>query len=447
MERGIESMLRNKKRTATALLTGAVLVTSLLQAMCVDTAAKTLGTDYKESLLVQGFPQSYVSLLTSLHESYPQWVFEPVDTGLEWNTVLEQESVNGVNLVAKSADDSKKSTAEGAYDWETNTWTVYDGSSWVAANPDYIAYYMDPRNFLNETDIFQFESLSYSDSQTIEGVQAILSSTFMENPVEDADGTTLDYAAALMEIGCSTGVSPYHLASRVRQEQGLKGTSSMISGTYKGYEGCYNFFNVGAAGTSTTQVIQKGLSYAKNANWDTRYKSLAGGAQVIAKNYIAMGQDTLYFQKFNVVYQKNLYRHQYMANLTAAYTEGRKMGQGYADKQQAFVFRIPVYRNMPEKAVTFSQSGNPNNYLKSLTVSGQKLTPDFSGAQVKYSLILPDTGSITIKAAPVSGKATLSLTGPKKLKKGTNTFTIRCKAENGSTRKYQLSIVCSERKK
>ena len=136
-----------------------------------------------------------------------------------------------------------------------------------------------------------------------------------------------------------------------------------------------------------------------------------------------------------------------MANLTAAYTEGRKMGQGYADKQQAFVFRIPVYRNMPEKAVTFSQSGNPNNYLKSLTVSGQKLTPDFSGAQVKYSLILPDTGSITIKAAPVSGKATLSLTGPKKLKKGTNTFTIRCKAENGSTRKYQLSIVCSERKK
>ena len=136
-----------------------------------------------------------------------------------------------------------------------------------------------------------------------------------------------------------------------------------------------------------------------------------------------------------------------MANLTAAYTEGRKMGQGYADKQQAFVFRIPVYHNMPAKPVTFTRSGKPNNYLKSMTVSGQKLTPVFSGSKIKYSLILPDTGSITIKAAPVSGKATVSLTGPKKLKKGTNTFTIRCKSENGSTRKYQLSIVCSAEKK
>lgn len=440
-------MLRNKKRVAAALLSGAVLTISMLQGMCVETAAKTLDSDYAGELLDKGFPQSYANSLASLHETYPQWEFEAVDTGLEWNTVLEQESQNGVNLVAKNVDDSKKSTAEGAYDWETNTWTIFDGSSWVAAHPDYIAYYMDPRNFLNETDIFQFESLSYSDSQTLEGVQAILTSTFMENPVQDADGTTLDYGEAFMQIGESVGVSPYHLASRVRQEQGLKGTSSMISGTYKGYEGYYNYFNLGASGVTSSQVIQKGLSYAKNVGWDTRYKSLAGGAQVIAKNYISVGQDTLYFQKFNVVNQKNLYRHQYMANLTAAYTEGRKMGQGYADKQQAFVFRIPVYHNMPAKPVTFTRSGNPNNYLKSLTVSGQKLTPVFSGSKIKYSLILPDMGSITIKAAPVSGKATVSLTGPKKLKKGTNTFTIRCKSENGSTRKYQLSIVCSAEKK
>ena len=136
-----------------------------------------------------------------------------------------------------------------------------------------------------------------------------------------------------------------------------------------------------------------------------------------------------------------------MANLTAAYTEGRKMGEGYSDKQQAFVFRIPVYQNMPAKPVSFTKSGNPNNYLKSLTVSGQTLTPAFSGTVTKYSLILPDTGSITITAVPVSAKAKLSLTGPKKLKKGTNTFTIKCKSENGSTRKYKLSVVCNAQKK
>lgn len=440
-------MIKNKKRAITALLAGAVLVISMLQGMCTDIAAKTVNSDFSVQLSEQGFPDSYVASLTTLHESYPQWEFEAVDTGLDWKTVLEKESVNGINLVPKSTDDSRKSTAEGAYDWEKDTWTIYDGSSWVAAHPDYIAYYMDPRNFLNDTDIFQFENLGYSSSQTEQGVRAILTSTFMEKTVEDTDGKTLDYAKAFMKIGKEVSVSPYHLASRVRQEQGLKGTGSMISGTYKDYEGYFNYFNIGASGDSASKVIQKGLSYARNAGWDSRYKSLVGGAQIIAKNYIAVGQDTLYFQKFNVVYKKALYRHQYMGNLTAAYTEGKKLGQGYTDKQQAFVFRIPVYQNMPAKPVTFTRSGSPNNYLKSLTVSGHTLTPAFSGAVTKYSLIVPDTSSITITAAPVSAKAKLSLTGPKKLKKGTNTFTIKCKSENGSTRKYKLNVVCRDQKK
>lgn len=99
--------------------------------------------------------------------------------------------------------------------------------------------------------------------QTKQGVSSILKGTFMENTVEDSDGSALDYAQAFMDIGEETGVSPYHLASRVRQEQGLKGTSSLISGTYSGYEGYYNYFNVGAAGITSTLVIKNGLAYAK----------------------------------------------------------------------------------------------------------------------------------------------------------------------------------------
>lgn len=45
------------------------------------------------------------------------------------------------------------------------------------------------------------------------------------------------------------------------------------------------------------------------------------------------------------------------------------MSTAYADKSQGFIFRIPVYSNMPESAVTFSDSGNPNNWLSSLSVS------------------------------------------------------------------------------
>ena len=440
-------MLKNKKRIAASLLTGMVLVTSVLPGMCTKAAAATVDTEFRKQLTAQGFPKSYLTPLETLHKSYPEWEFEAVDTGLEWKTVLEKESKNGVNLVPKSVDDSKKSTAEGAYDWEKNTWTIYDGSSWVAAHPDYIAYYMDPRNFLNDTDIFQFENLGYSSSQKEKGVKAILASTFMAKSVKDTDGKTLNYAKTFMKIGKLVSVSPYHLASRVRQEQGLNGNSSMISGTYKGYEGYFNYFNVGAAGVSSSKVLRKGLTYAKNAGWDSRYKSLKGGAQIIAKNYIAVGQDTLYFQKFNVVNKKNLYSHQYMGNLTAAYTEGRKMGQGYSDKHQTFVFRIPVYKNMPAKAVTFTRTGSPNNYIKSLKVSGKTLTPAFSGAVKTYSLVLPDTSSITITAVPVHAKAKLTLTGPKKLKKGKNTFKIICRSENGKKRTYTLNVSCTAQKK
>ena len=105
----------------------------------------------------------------------------------------------------------------------------------------------------------------------------------MENMVEDSDGSALDYAQAFMDIGEETGVSPYHLASRVRQEQGLKGTSSLISGTYSGYKGYYNYFNVGAAGITSTLVIKNGLAYAKKAGWNTRYAALEGGAKILAK--------------------------------------------------------------------------------------------------------------------------------------------------------------------
>ena len=155
-----------------------------------------------------------------------------------------------------------------------------------------------------------------------------------------------------------------------------------------------------------------------------------------------MGQDTLYFQKFNVVNKKNLYSHQYMANLAAAYNEGRKLGQGYADKQQAFVFRIPVYSGMPASAVTFTASGNPNNYLKTLSVTGQTLTPAFRGDTTSYSLLVDSkVSSFTISASPVVAKSSVTGTGTKKLQAGTNTCKVTCKSESGASKTYTLTIV------
>ena len=441
-------MTNKRKRLLSIVLSCTILISGGGFFSNIDVAKAATDAAFSTEMKAAGFPDSYISGLTQLHKQYPQWKFEAVDTGLDWGTVITKESVNGVNLVPKSGDDARKSTAAGAYDWNTNTWTIYDGSNWVAANSGYIAYYMDPRNFLNETDIFQFESLSFNKSQTKSGVNAILSRTFMAKTVTDSDKTTLNYADSFMKIGEFTGVSPYHLASRVRQEQGLNGTSSLISGTYKGYEGYFNYFNVGAAGVTSALVIQNGLAYAKKAGWDTRYKSLLGGSQLLAKNYIAVGQDTLYFQKFNVVNSKNLYGHQYMSNLTAAYTEGRKLGQGYTDKQQAFVFRIPVYKSMPASAVTFTATGNPNNYLKNITVAGQSLTPGFKSDTTKYSLVVENSvSSISVSATAVASTSTITGTGTKNLRVGTNTINVKCKSGSGSTRTYKLTVARKEAEK
>lgn len=396
---------------------------------------------YEAYLIGLGFPESYVHSLAVLHEQYPNWVFEPLKTGLDWTTVIEAESAAGRNLVYKTADDAKKSTASTEYDWTTNTWVIRDSSGWVTAHPDYIAYCMDPRNFLDANNIFMFENLSYSDSHNLEGVLAVIKNTFMATDIANGDGTTLNYANAFMNIGKELAVSPYHLASRVRQEQGA-GTSPLISGTYTGYVGYYNYFNIGAYGTPNSVLYANGLSYAKKQGWNTRYKSILGGAKFIAEKYIGVGQDTLYTQKFDVVADGGLYTHQYMTNVEAAISEGNTVAKAYTDKTQAFVFKIPVYTNMPESAVEFTASGNRNNYLKTLKVSGLTLTPTFTGKTKAYSLIVPeDVSSITVSATAVVSTSKVTGTGTYNLEKGTNTIKVKCKSESGSTRTYTLTVV------
>lgn len=400
--------------------------------------------EYEDYLVRIGFPESYVHDLAVLHALYPNWVFEPVKTGLDWDTVIENESYAGRNLIYKTADDAKKSYASSEYNWYTNEWTIRDSSGWVTVHPDYLAYCMDPRNFFNATNIFMYESLSYSSSHNVAGVNAILSGTFMTTDVANGDGTMLNYATAFMTIAQASGVSPYHLASRVRQEQGVNGTSSMISGTYTGYEGYYNYFNIGAYGTGNT-VYTRGLTYAKEKGWDTRYKSLLGGAEFIAKNYIGVGQDTLYTQKFDVISQGGLYTHQYMTNVEAAISESKSVAKAYTDKTQAFVFKIPVYNNMPEEPVQFTASGNRNNYLKSLSVTGLSLTPTFDGAKTTYSVIVENgVSSITVAAEPVVSTSTVTGTGTFKLAVGTNKFKINCKSASGDTKVYTLTVVREE---
>lgn len=143
--------------------------------------------NFETYLSSQGFPESYKTSLRQLHAQYPNWVFEAHQTGLDWNTVIQNESVIPRSLIHKNSISSHKSTADGAYDWDNGTWTGFDGSSWVAASEDIIRYYMDPRNFLDDVYIFQFMSHGYDAStQTREGLQAMVKGTFLDGSTTGA---------------------------------------------------------------------------------------------------------------------------------------------------------------------------------------------------------------------------------------------------------------------
>lgn len=280
------------------------------------------------------FPVSYRKYLTELKEKYPDWTFVPMNTGLDWNEVVVNQMYQDRSLVPSSSDAS----------WIRG----YYSNSWSLASEEIVKHFLDPRNYLNEINIFAFEQLTYNAQYHTEAaVQNILNSTFMAGEIP---GEGRSYANAFWEIGNSLGVSPFHLACRVYQEQG-KGTSPLISGTYPGFEGLYNYFNVGASGSDNETIYRSGLTTARNYGWTSRFASLYGGAQVISKNYILKGQDTLYLQKFDVDDSYHgLYAHQYMQNIMAPQSESSSIRKAYVSAgsvDNPFVFKIPVYNNMP----------------------------------------------------------------------------------------------------
>lgn len=416
--------------------------------------------EYKAKLKSDGFPSSYVSDLLALHKKYPNWTFVPYKTGLKWSTVISKESVVGLNLLPVSKSYAWKSTETGAYDWTKDKYIPFDGSTWVTASKKAVKYYMDPRNFLDERGIFQFESLEYQkDEHNQSGVEAILNNTPMHKQTftytdDSGASKTKKYSAAFMDAASESGVSPYHLASRVKQEVVISSTlmSSSVSGKVSGYEGIYNFYNIGAYNsTASGGAIANGLKWASTGTtylrpWNSPYKSIVGGASYIGKNYINVGQNTLYLQKFNVT-DKNRYSHQYMANIEAPNSEATKTYTAYgSDKDDmSLVFSIPVYNNMPETACSVPSGGkNPNNYLKSLTVTDHTLDSKFvlgdDGSKTYTLTVKNSVKSVKINAKAVASTSTVSGAGTKTLSVGTKTYTIKVTSESGAVRKYNLKV-------
>lgn len=407
--------------------------------------------DFESYMTKQGFPESYKPYLRKLHEQHPKWIFTAQKLGVDWNTALKEECVVGRNLVHSSALASWKSMEKGAYDFNGGYWYGLDGS-WVAASKEIIMYYMDPRNFLNDTYIFMFENQSYDPSyQTESGVKTILADTFMSKSYTCPDTKKkYTYSQTFMDAAKKSGVSPYHLASRCRNEQGVNGAPQSL-GTVKGYENYFNFFDIQAYATSTMTAAEMGCKYAKTTNptyllpWTNQYKSIVGGSIFLGTGYITKGQDTLYLQKFDMVDGGNgLYYHQYMTCVFGQANEAISLKNAYSQDilNSAMEFKIPVYNNMPDKLCPKpTSSGDNNNYLKSLSVSGTSISPKFDKFTTSYTAkVNAEVSSVTVNANPLGKSAKVSGKGKVSLKTGENTVKVTCTAASGVKRTYTIKI-------
>jgi beta-N-acetylglucosaminidase len=307
--------------------------------------------------VLETFPLSYRTPLWAVHLQQPTWQFDVNNTNIDWVEFMTAQDRDDKNLV-----DANYSP----YHWVEENSPVYDGASWKAAAIDVIEYFADPRHALNTVDIFQFESLRYEpEVHTLAGIEAMLENTFMASGNEYG----IDYAALIHEAGQAADISPFFIAAKIIQEMGPQGQSLLAHGELPDYEGIYNFYNIGSTPNPEVEngALINGARFASLGKdpsteelddeekrwlipWNTPERAITGGAIWIADRYVAIGQDTLYGQKFDLIADPDLFLRQYAQNIQMAWAEGRRTYRAYDNLEllsEPFVFKIPVFMNMP----------------------------------------------------------------------------------------------------
>ena len=215
---------------------------------------EVLDEEFENVLNFEGFPESYKCKLRLIHNTYSNWSFKALQTGLDFAKSVNAEqavsSIQGGDIYYDLSSGGRIQTEKG----------------WYKANKETVGFYLDPRNSLVPERILMFENLAYSDNYTTSVVQNILNGTFM------AEYSLLDnesYASIFVEAGKKANISSVYLASLARQESGTKG-SKATSGeefTYKGvtYRNLYNFFNIGASSSAESPVLA-GLVWASGGD-------------------------------------------------------------------------------------------------------------------------------------------------------------------------------------
>ncbi len=314
--------------------------------VCGDYISFDYQGKYDQEFQNAGFPQSYWLSLNALKENHPNWKFTAYATNINWEEATKAESSLEYNSSSKkwwsrsyiaSTNPLYLSKSEGSYNSASKKFNMMETGGWYAANQATVAYYMDPRNFLNDRDIFMFESGYFNKNRQ---TKSSLTALFKDNAHKD-------YVNDFYEAATAGGnnINPIMLGARSRLEVGGTKLSNAANGT-RGY---YNFYNIGSF-SSCSNPVACGNNFASGKGWTSARTAIIGGAAFIDSHYIQREQKTIYFQKFNTAKNDYRYANQYMTNIQAPKNEANLMYNAYLNSgtlNQTTEFFIPVYNNMP----------------------------------------------------------------------------------------------------
>lgn len=362
----------SKKLLSILLIFSILTVTFSVFFVKNESNAVTMSKSYTQYVKsgISAFPKSYQTYLKKLEELHPNWIFKAYYTGIDWD-----------ELTSSSAENKcKKNTI-----YFKNGSTIMDpkalcicgkegDSNYYCASASTVNYYLDPRNFLSEAQVFQFLDLSYDEHITKSVITNAAKNSFLSGTFT-VNGKKYSYVDAIMDAAEESEVSAMHILVTIFQEVG-KGTKrsngtytlpKAVSGTVDGYEGLYNFYNYGA--TDGSGAVERGLKKAREMGWtDPRTAIIEGATIVLANNYISAGQNTKYFYKFDVVGNEILqesdgkktysssyfFGHQYMTNIQDPMSQAYNLFTYYTNEgllDKTLTFNIPVYDDMPSQAV------------------------------------------------------------------------------------------------
>lgn len=362
----------SKKLLSILLIFSILTVTFSVFFVKNESNAVTMSKSYTQYVKsgISAFPKSYQTYLKKLEELHPNWIFKAYYTGIDWD---ELTSSSAENKCKKNTIYFKSGST--VMDPKALCICGKEGdSNYYCASASTVNYYLDPRNFLSEAQVFQFLDLSYDEHITKSVITNAAKNSFLSGTFT-VNGKKYSYVDAIMDAAEESKVSAMHILVTIFQEVG-KGTKKSngtytlpkaVSGTVDGYEGLYNFYNYGA--TDGSGAVERGLKKAREMGWtDPRTAIIEGATIVLANNYISAGQNTKYFYKFDVVGNEILqesdgkktysssyfFGHQYMTNIQDPTSQAYNLFTYYTNEgllDKTLTFNIPVYDDMPSQAV------------------------------------------------------------------------------------------------